>query len=362
MNLTGAARALRAHPLVADGLLALALTAIDLGWLVSEHVPGPGATVLVVLQSVPLVARRRFPVPVGLIVGAARVSFDALHYQNAPQPLGVLVALYTVANLVDGAWRRVTPVLAAAGLAVSMAANNPRDRAVQVALNVALLAGAWVLGDSARTRRAFAQEAQAAGALEERARIARELHDLVAHHLSVIAVQSQAAEALLPADPERARVSVSAVNATAREAMAEMRQLLGVLRAEAARSPQPGLADLDRLVSAVRDAGTDVVVEMSGEPRPLAPAVDLTCYRVVQEALTNALKHAPGTRVTVRLAWGADGLAVEVHDDGVTTPQPNDDGHGLRGMHERVTLVGGHVSAGWRPGAGFAVSAWVPAP
>jgi signal transduction histidine kinase len=357
------ARELRRRPLVADGLLALALAAIDLAWLASQHTTAPGAIALVLLQTLPLVARRRFPIEVAVIVGGARVAYDVLQYQNAPEPLGVLVAFYTVANLVDGAWRRVGPAIAAIGLAISMAANDPHDVAVQVALNGTLLAGVWVLGDSARTRRAFLQEAQAAAALDERARIAREMHDLVAHHLSVIAVQSQAAEALLASDPAAARRSVSTINATAREALAEMRQLLGVLRGHegAGLSPQPGLADLDRLLGAVRDAGLVVTLDVQGEPRPLPPALDLTCYRVVQESLTNALKHAPGARVTVHLDWTGEGLAVSVHDDGTGAPGPDSDGHGLRGMQERVALVGGRLSAGWRPGEGFAVSAWVPA-
>jgi len=358
------ARELRRRPLLADALLALTLTAIDIGWLASQRTTGAGAVTLVALQSVPLVARRRFPIPVGFVVGAARVAYDVVPYQNAPQPLGVLVALYTVANLAEGLWRRITPGVAAAGLAISMASRSPEDVAVQVALNGTLLAAAWVLGDSTRTRRAYVHEAQAAAALDERARIARELHDLVAHHLSVIAVQSQAAGALLGTDHDGAQRAVSAVNATAREALAEMRQLLGVLRGHegSGLAPQPGLADLDRLLAAVRDAGLDVTLDVCGEARPLPAAVDLTCYRIVQESLTNALKHAPGARVRVHLDWGGDGLALNVHDDGAALPRPDDGGGlGLRGMQERVALVGGRFSAGSRPGEGFAVSAWVPA-
>ena len=416
-------RELRRRPILADGLLAAVLTAIDLGWLVAQRsgrtvlIPGAGglvvrhvallpplATLLLILETVPLVLRRRSPIVTLFVIGTARVAYDLLRYHDAPQPLGVLIALYTVAVLAEGRWRRTVPVTTAIGLALSMTTNRARDIPVQVALNGVLLGGAWILGDNARTRRAYVAEVEARveqaelahhaiaaqAALEERARIARELHDLVAHHLSVIAVQSEAAAALVPVDPERAATAIGSVRSTAIEALTEMRQLLGVLRRDRAAelSPQPGLADLDRLFAPLRDAGLPITHDVVGAARPLPAVLDLTCYRLVQEALTNTLKHADASAVCVRVDWRPDGVALEVADDGRGTPadragrdrsgaanpgghgdgssgangEPAGDGQGLAGMRERVALVGGHVTATSRPDAGFVVSAWIPTP
>jgi signal transduction histidine kinase len=212
-------------------------------------------------------------------------------------------------------------------------------------------------------RRERAQARQLAVS-EERARIARELHDVVAHGVSVIAVQADAAEAALEHDPARAEAPLQAIRGSAQDALAEMRRMLGVLRADdegSDRAPQPGLAELPELVEHARAAGVPVELELDGEPRPLPASLDVTAYRIVQEALTNIRKHAPGAATTVRVAWRADGIELSVRDRG-PGPDGHGDGHGLLGMRERVRIHGGRLRTGPAAGGGFEVSAELPVP
>jgi signal transduction histidine kinase len=199
---------------------------------------------------------------------------------------------------------------------------------------------------------------------EERARIARELHDVVAHGLSVIAIQADGAEAALDRDPELARRPLGAIRHSAEESLAEMRRLLGVLREDGAGAelaPQPGLAQLPALVERVRATGLPVTLQVEGTPRALPASVDLSAFRIVQEALTNVHKHATGAPATVRVSWGPDALALRVVDSGTGTgARVNGAGHGLVGMRERVKLHGGHLRAGVRPEGGFEVSVELP--
>ena len=241
-----------------------------------------------------------------------------------------------------------------------------------------LYGGSWLVGrmfrDRARRSAELAErvvraerdrEAEAARAVaEERARIARELHDVVSHSISVIAVQTQAVRRRLGPDHAREVDDLRAVETTARQAMAEMRRLFGVLRAEGERaslSPQPGLDQLDRLIGEMRGAGFPVELSVQGEPVPLPPGLDLAAYRVVQEALTNVRKHAPGGCVRVCLYYGERHLELAVDDTGGTAAdRPEVSGYGLVGMRERVTLYGGTLETGSRPGGGFTVRARLP--
>jgi signal transduction histidine kinase len=199
---------------------------------------------------------------------------------------------------------------------------------------------------------------------EERARIARELHDVVAHGLSVIAIQADGAEAALDRDPELARRPLAAIRQSAEESLAEMRRLLGVLReddAGADLAPQPGLAQLPALVERARAAGLPVTLEVEGAPRALPASLDLSAFRIVQEALTNVSKHATGAAADVRVSWGAEALALRVLDTGTGRGvRVNLEGHGLVGMRERVKLHGGSLRTGARPDGGFEVSAELP--
>jgi signal transduction histidine kinase len=198
---------------------------------------------------------------------------------------------------------------------------------------------------------------------EERARIARELHDVIAHSVTVMVVQAGAAEEVLKRDPERAVEPLRSVQETGRQALVEMTRLVGLLRdgsEEVGLEPQPGLGEVPALVAQVREAGLPVELRVEGEERRLPPALELTAYRVVQEALTNALRHAGDAHAEVRLRYGADALDVEVADDGPGDAGGFSGGHGLDGVRERVSVFDGEFSAGPRPGGGFAVRARLP--
>jgi signal transduction histidine kinase len=210
-----------------------------------------------------------------------------------------------------------------------------------------------------RARRSEAAAERAAE--EERGRIARELHDVVAHSVSVMTVQAGAVRRLLAPEQAREREALLTVEETGRQALTEMRRLLGVLRQEgesAALTPQPGLGTIDSLVQQVREAGLPVELTFEGERIALPPGVDLSAYRIVQEALTNALRHAGPARAWVSVRYRADEVEVEVANDGRS--KENGDGHGLVGMRERVALCGGVLSAGPRPGGGYTISARLP--
>ena len=205
---------------------------------------------------------------------------------------------------------------------------------------------------------------------EERSRIARELHDVVSHAISVTVLQARGARRALTRDPESARQALDAIEQTNTAALGDMRRLLAVLRdtepevagAAAGREPQPTLDHLEQLVDQVRSSGVPVTLEVTGDPQPVPPGVDLSAYRIVQEALTNVLKHTASARVTVVLEYGADALGVTVVDDGIPGPLDDADsgGHGLIGIQERVAVIGGEVTAGPRPDGGFEVSARLP--
>jgi signal transduction histidine kinase len=281
----------------------------------------------------------------------------------------MLVGLYTVAAHRP---RRVSVrcllALAAAG-AVSYAVARDAD-AADVAVGYTSAITAWVLGDSARAQRertAWLEDRRAdaarQAAADERLRIARDLHDVVAHSVSVMAVQAEAAQEVLAVRPERAERAMADVADTARATLTELRQLLGVLRSDADRAPRPGLDGVGELVESVRRAGLAVEVRTEGEPRPVAGLAGVTLYRVVQEALTNVLKHAAAERADVELRYGAESLVVTVTDDGRGRPgaPPETAGHGLAGMRERLAVLGGTLDAGPRPEGGFSVRARLPA-
>jgi signal transduction histidine kinase len=198
---------------------------------------------------------------------------------------------------------------------------------------------------------------------EERLRIARELHDVVAHAISVIVLQARGGRRSLAMDPDETRQALDTIEATGSEALAEMRRLLGMLRRddeEIALAPQPSLRHLDSLASQVREAGLPVEVSIEGEPVELSPGVDVSAYRIVQEALTNALKHAGPATARVIVRYGDHHLELEIADTGVGANAGGEEGHGLAGMRERVSLYGGNIDSGPRDGGGFAVKARLP--
>jgi signal transduction histidine kinase len=370
----------RLPPVVSDSLLAVALAALT--WATMCGCPRPGWAASVVLaQTIPLALRRKAPVAVWFVTGVVTGVHGASELADPPLFLGGLVALYTVASRSSRRTSFVVAGATAAAMLVAMVASGDTTLAL-AAFQYVVFGAAWILGDSVRVHRAYTAELeQRAARLEreredearraaaaERVRIARELHDVVAHHVSVIALQSQAAEALLPNEPERAAGAVDAIGVTARQALTELRRLLGALRDEdeaaPALAPQPGIADMDGLVESVRRAGLAVEIAVEGEPRPLPPGVDLSAYRIVQEALTNVLKHARARTAEVHLAYRDGELAIQVNDDGIGSEAVpvagNGQGQGLIGMRERVSLFGGELRAGPREGGGFAVDARLP--
>ena len=273
----------------------------------------------------------------------------------------------------------VVTLVVAAILTIPDLAGDPEF--FEIADDFVFLTGAWVVGDNVRSRRerAAALEQRAAAlerereehtlraAQEERARIARELHDVVAHHLSVITVQAGAARLVSEERPEEARAALARIEDVSRNALAEMRRLLGVLRSTddgPDRAPQPGLGGLESLLEPVRRAGIRVVTEVSGEPRPLPAELDLTAFRIVQEAVTNTLRHADATALRVVVRYAEEDLEIEVIDHGSRPkrdPGGIGNGKGIRGMRERVGLFGGSVEVEVEPD-GFAVRARLPIP
>jgi signal transduction histidine kinase len=332
--------------------------------------------VVVALITLPLLARRHRPVAVFAVVSTASIAQHKLASGAWLVPADEGMAQTWFATLV--AWwslaAHAPPRHAAiAGLAGG-AAFVGNDVSVLLAGRTTLdhtlpawfiLAGAWGVGFALRGRQlevdALAAEREAVAAAE-RERIARELHDVVAHSLSVMVVQAQAAQRVLEGEQASAREALAAVDATGRQALVEMRRLVGMLRerGDEGLAPQPGLDQLDVLLDQVRAAGLPVDLRVEGARRPLAPGVDLAAYRIVQEALTNVLRHAGPARAAVVLRFGADAVELEVVDDGAGA-NGSVGGHGLAGMRERVTIFGGRLESGSVDGRGFRVRAQLPA-
>jgi signal transduction histidine kinase len=245
-------------------------------------------------------------------------------------------------------------VFAAAAFAVARTVAHRTRHATELAVRAEQLERNSELG----ARQAVAQE---------RTRLARELHDVIAHSVSVMVVQAGGAERVLTRDPAAASAALRAIQTTGRQALSEMTRLVGILRdadEEIGLAPQPGLADLPALVEQSRAAGIRIDLRAEGDPRPLAPGVELAVYRVAQEALTNIRKHASSAHATVRIKYAAAEISVEIRNspaDASTTGGPGEGGHGLVGMRERVAIYDGHLDAGPLPDGGFRVSARIPA-
>jgi len=373
---------------VVDGLLAVAVLAAQLTATIGPaRSPSPWrppdglAYGLLAIGPLALVARRRWPLAVLAVTLATSVAYAARGYPEGPSGLAVYSALYTVATLVER--RQALPaalatVVAAAGSEVVFYGDTMFEgEPVYVALS--LLAFLW-LGEAVRARRAYVAElrdrAERAERTreeearrrvgEERLRIARELHDVVSHSIGVISVQAGVAAHLLRRRPDKADQALAAIRQASDEALGELHAMLGVLRqpgeGQAPLAPAPGLAQLDSLVGRAAMAGVRVEVAVEGEPRPLPPAVDLACYRIVQESLTNVVRHAGATSATVGIAHGGGEVVIDVVDDGrgSTADGGKGAGRGIAGMRERAGALGGTLAAGPRPEGGFRVHASLP--
>jgi signal transduction histidine kinase len=339
---------------------------------------------LLVLQTLPIAWRRRNPIGILWITGASITLYSLLGYPETLGYLGVLVAFYTVASYEPRKRATIAAIVTAVGVLISFVCyatfGSMSDWPTALSQTYLACGLAWVIGDNLRVRRAYtAQLEERAVQLEhereekadqavaqERARIARELHDVVAHHVSVMVVQAAGARRVIEKDPAQARDALEAVEQAGRTALDEMRRMLEVLRAdEAGVGPQPGLADLDRLVAQVRETGLPVELTIDGMNRPLPAGMDLAAYRIVQEALTNTVKHAGKATARVTVRHESEALDIEVTDDGRGAAAPLlagavEGGHGHIGMRERVALYDGALETGPVFPGGYRVHARFP--
>jgi signal transduction histidine kinase len=338
---------------------------------------------LCLFASLPLLWRRRAPVAV-LFICVAVLGIQANFFNPTREPplttfVLLLVVFYSVAAHGEGLRADVGAAFAFAAeiLAIDvprfLAGENPGDIIPAWTFIIVF----WFIGKTIRHRRLQAveledrasqlelerEEKARLAVAEERSRISRELHDVIAHSVSVMVVQSQAAQRLLEGEQRNARQALKSIETTGRQALTEMRRLLGTLRrtdAELALAPQPSLEHLNTLIEQIREAGLPVELRIEGEAEPLPPGVDLSAYRIVQEALTNALKHAGPARARVEIHYRGDEVELEVSDDGRGTSRGGGSGQGLIGMHERVALYGGVLESGKRDAGGYLVRAKLP--
>jgi signal transduction histidine kinase len=372
---------------------ALALVAASLPMAFFASMPAPSGVpvamlalgyVLVLLHTLPLVARRRFPGAVLAVCVASGLAITALGVPPSFLGPAMPVAVYSVAAY-GRRWVSLAGlVVAELGLAAVWLTPAMLERS-SFLFFMGFIAVAWVLGHFVGDRQVYAaqleertaeleearEELARRAVVEERLRLARELHDVVAHAMSVIAVQSGVGAHVADSRPEEVGKALAAIEVTSRGALEELRRLLGVLRqdseVQASLMPVPGLANLDSLLAEVGKAGLAVRVRVEGTPLQLPAGVDLSAYRIVQEALTNVVKHAGPAHAEVTIGYRDQEVTVEVTDDGRGAVPPASDGrvgtgHGLIGMRERVAAFSGDLQVGPRPGGGFRVAARLPLP
>ncbi|MCW2876082.1 MAG: Histidine kinase [Sphaerisporangium sp.] len=387
---------LRTHPLFGDSALALLLAVLSVAVAVivgdgtsssgygPVSAPDAMSVILMVLACLPLVLRRRWPLVLLCLAALPQITLAALSYDGGITGLASLILLYTVAAYRGLALSLVAAAVSSLAYGVTVLLGSDPGGWTQHTFAAVVALAVWLVGRSIRLRRAYlaelvdraerlerARDADTRAArAEERSRIARELHDVVAHHVSVMTVQAAAARKVLESRPEAAKDALVAIEEMGRAAMREMRGIVGVLRTDGEPgelAPQPGMGDLPGLVDQMREAGLRAQLSVEGERGVLPPGIDLAAYRLVQEALTNSLRHAgPAARAWVTVRHEQGELLVQVEDDGrggtgeftrVPDARP---GHGLVGIRERVALYGGILRIGPRQGGGFEVRARFP--
>lgn len=368
-----------------DALLAaaVAVAAQVETWATPSFTAKPAMAALALAVTLPLAWRRQAPVAVLGVGMAAGLTFGGLW--PTVEPIYVIVALLVACYSVGAYAGRaaglgcVAVVVAVyiGGAVLDQLRDTGRHGPGDVFMLAFLVGGAWTLGQVVHRRSRQTEELQrraerlerertqreAVALARERTRIARELHDVIAHSVSVMVIQAGAAEQLIDSDASKARACLDSVQEVGRATVVELRRLLGVLRADDPApqlGPQPGMSRLPSLVQEIRAAGLPVELQVDGEPVPLPPGVDLSAYRIVQEALTNTLRHAGRATAHVRVHYGGAVLDLEIVDDGIRAPAARRDGHGLVGMRERAALYGGVLDAGPRAGGGYAVHAQLP--
>ena len=380
----------RIAPLLADIALTSVVVLLALATAIGaarrqEIIVSWWSIALILLSALPLLIRRYYPIAILIVAEVAQtLYFVTVALQNAPTIIGLLVALYTMTSLVE---RPISlRIVGCVGIvnALTLLGGVILDRPgawTSLFVTTAFLLGGWGLGDSIRARRAYLlqleerarrlelerEEGARRAVQEERTRIARELHDIVAHHVSAIAVQAAAAAEIVTRDPQAARNALEFIQGTSRQALTEMRALLAVLRSnddpDADRAPQPSLTQIDHLLNQSRATGLPVTLQIEGTIRPLPEALDLSAYRIVQEALTNSLKHAGPTEAAVVIRYEQEALELTINDTGRGMSgefADNGDGRGLIGMRERVALFDGELFTGSTQQRGFTVKARFP--
>jgi len=382
--------------LAVDAGLAAAVAAANVVAIAASEEPGAQAPdalayLLGVAAALPLLVRRRWPLGTLLASAAIIFAYHAFDYPAVGLAVPLAVALFTAAYA-GRVWAAAAVALGLQLMGLGARALEEDEALISVigtgtVGDVALMAVVLLLGETLRTRRAWMDEVRERMRRtaeekeretqrrvdQERLRIAREVHDVLAHTISAIGVQAGVAADALPDDPHGAQAPVEAIRERTREALRELRAAIGVLRdgdtstgarrngdGDAPRAPAPGLARLDHLVATTAAAGVQVDVDIRGAARELPPVVDLAAYRIVQESLTNVVRHAGAARATLTIAYERDGLRVEVDDDG-RGPDGDTAGHGLVGMRERAAAIGGRLEAGaTATDRGFRVRAWLP--
>ena len=373
-------------PLLIDGIAAFVVFALMAGqFLGTRHlVAGQHPTtvltwLLAVLICAPILTHRRFPVASVAVCLTAVVVYSAGDYVAYP---GLAIFVLTFDIALHSKERIALATLVASAVVIWVSVSLQPGAVAVLATYIESELGilvAWLSGRNLRHRRArWAELAARAERLErereeearravaeERLRIARELHDVIAHSMSVIAVQSAVGNHVIDTQPTEARQALAAIEATSRSALTEMRRLLGVLRQEGeprgSLAPAPGLADLASLVGQVQDAGLRVWITVDGQRGPVPPGIDLSAYRIIQEALTNVIKHAAASSAQVTISYRPDSVTVEITDQGSSGPPGRTgSGHGIIGMRERVAVFGGEFAAGPGPDGGFRVRACFP--
>lgn len=364
-----------------DILIALgAGVAMNVGTVFVADLPPPPGRILLWAAAGVLVFRRRWPVAVMWLAIALGFLYTILGYPGAVYTIAIVIGIYSAAaqgrrwmavsgvvttfvsftlvgylwstgHLVTGSGFLWFPAWLTVAVLLGEVARSRADRIASIEQRAV---------EAERTR----QEEARRKAGEERMRIARELHDVLAHSISIINVQAGAAAHHLDTDPEKTRVALAVVRNTGKEALQELRSSLGVLRGQEpqdpALRPSPGMADLDGLVASARDAGQVVDLQQKGDLDDILPDIALTVYRIIQESLTNVTRHGGAANATVVIERHADGLKVTVENDGVGASTQTSDGLGIAGMRERAAAHGGHLEAGPRPGGGFRVTASIP--
>jgi len=380
----------REHQFVADSALAAVFfsMSVTIG-LTSQVDPGQRAIgvlgwVLILVVNITLAWRRRSPIWALWLTTSFTLTYWILDYPDVVVGPTLMVVVYSVAAHTDRprSLRHGAAASIAALFVALLGVLVPQEELpwFSVPINALLFATAWILGDNSRNRRAYLRELEQnadrmtrnreletrRALTEERTRIARELHDVVAHSMSVVVVQAGAARRLLDTKPELAAQAIASIETTGRESLDEMRRILGVLRSdthEAELKPAPCLDDLERLIEQYEDAGLPTEMRVDGARRHLPASIELSAFRIVQESLTNTLKHAGAARAHVVITFATESLCVEISDNGrgeATEPPAAGGGQGLIGMKERVEAFGGSLVSGPRTGGGFGVKARFP--